>query len=75
MNPKWIMTVSGFFSKSKSFDWYFNCVDEETGLDDHLPDSIPNDAKDLIISMLSYDPDARPTAHRVLCHPYFKDMG
>ena len=56
-----------------NFDWYFTGK-EPKGVNTLLPTHVTSEAKDLLILLLQYDPDARPSSHRALQHAYFKDL-
>jgi len=60
------------FSKPKNMDIYFG--GGSSGVEKLLPVHISQEAKELLRALLQYDPDVRPTAHRVLQHHYFKDL-
>lgn len=46
---------------------------EGTGIAQLIP-HVSSDCQELIIKLLAYNPDERPTAKQALNHPYFKDL-
>ena len=62
-------------SKSRNFDWQFAASPKEgTGIDRLIPAHVSTDCRELIKSLLQYDPDLRPTAHRAIGHSYFNEL-
>jgi len=62
-----------FCFRKNNFEWYFAGNSGE-GVERLLPNHISPDARDLLATLLQYDPELRPTAHRAMSHPYFKGL-
>lgn len=54
-------------------DFNFPYVAEGTGIPKLIPHA-SEEAKDLIIKLLTYNPDNRITASQALKHPWFKEL-
>ena len=69
--PKELMDKFQKYATHMEFD--FPTVAEGTGIPKLIP-HVSQDAQDLIIKMLIYNPDNRITASQCLKHPWFKEL-